>query len=68
MFLARNEVISNLCHWHDLCRLIVDRRLGTCSRNQKDRYCVHAIIASGRVRLSSDGGAKIARYALLPLS
>ena len=26
MFLARNEVISNLCHWHDFCRLIVDRR------------------------------------------
>ena len=39
-----------------------------CRKSIPGGYCIHAIIASGRVRLSSDGGAKIVRYALLSVS
>src|ERR1700730_10507649 len=29
MFFARNETISNPCHWHAFRRFLVDRRSGT---------------------------------------
>jgi hypothetical protein len=63
---ARNETISNPCHWHAFLPSpswsAIRMAAWRLTRETKEiLYCLHAIIASGRVRLSSDGGAKIAR-------